>query len=249
MESALEASIARRPAPAPPPAIAVDRLGRDYGERSVLRDLSIELPAGQTLAVLGPNGAGKTTLLRILATLLRPTTGTVSVLGAELPRHAWRARGRIGYLGHEPLLYRELTVGENLEFNARLHRIQRPAPRIDELLERAGLARRRGEFVRNLSAGMLQRAAICRALLHDPELLLLDEPRSHLDAGAGEIVDELLGQAPGRTRVIVTHELEAGLADAHRVVLLRADGGVVLAGPASGVSPGDVRAAYAGGVG
>jgi heme exporter protein A len=212
----------------------------------VLRDLSIELPAGDTLAVLGPNGAGKTTLLRILATLLRPSGGGLSVLGAALPREAWRVRGRIGYLGHEPLLYRELTVGENLEFNARLHAVERPGPRIEELLDRAGLARRRDEVVRNLSAGMLQRAAICRALLHDPELLLLDEPRSHLDAGAGAVVDELLGPAVGRTRVIVTHEVGAGLAEADRVLLLRVDGSVAAAGPASSLSPGDVRAVYEG---
>ena len=105
--------------------------------------------------MLGPNGAGKSTLLRILATLLRPSAGEVAVLGAELPREAWRARGRIGYLGHEPLLYRELSVRENLEFNARLHGVSPRSRRIDELLERAGLAHRGDELVRNLSAGML----------------------------------------------------------------------------------------------
>ena len=246
MESAVESSAAPPAQVGSPPAIALEQLRRDYGERAVLRDVSIELPAGETLAVLGPNGAGKTTLLRILATLLRPTAGAVSVLGAPLPRYALRARGRIGYLGHQPLLYRDLTVRENLRFNARLHAVERAATRIEELLARAGLARRGDELVRNLSAGMLQRAAICRTLLHEPELLLLDEPRSHLDAAASTVVDELLGPAPGRSRVIVTHEPEAGLADADRVLLLRADGGVVHAGAASELSAGDVRAVYTG---
>jgi heme exporter protein A len=220
--------------------VSVRSLRRDYNERPVLRDVSIELAPGQTMAVIGPNGAGKSTLLRILATLLRPTAGEAEVLGAVLPREAWKARGRIGYLGHEPLLYRELSVRENLEFNARLHGIERPGERIAALLDAAGLARRGDELVRNLSAGMLQRAAICRALLHEPALLLLDEPRSHLDLGAAAIVDELLGPLPGRARVVVTHEIETGLTGADRVLALRADGSVAHSGP--GLALADARA-------
>ncbi|MQA73919.1 MAG: ATP-binding cassette domain-containing protein [Solirubrobacterales bacterium] len=223
-------------------AVALRGLRRDYGERPVLRDVTLELAAGETLSVIGPNGAGKSTLLRILATLLRPTAGRVAVLGAELPRGAWRVRGRIGYLAHQPLLYRELSVTENLEFNARLHGIDDPGRRIEELLGAAGLARRGGDAVRNLSAGMLQRAAICRALLARPDLLLLDEPRAHLDVGAARIVEELLGPAPGRTRVIVTHEIESGIGDADRVVALRADGSVAYAGAAAGLAPAEARA-------
>jgi heme exporter protein A len=212
-------------------ALSLRELRRDYNDRPVLRDVSLELARGETLSVIGPNGAGKSTLLRILATLLRPTSGTVELLGAEVPRSAWKVRGRIGYLGHEPLLYRELSVRENLEFNARLHGVDDPMPRISGLLERAGIAHRATELVRNLSAGMLQRAAICRALVHEPELLLLDEPRSHLDLAAAGIVDELLGPAPDRSRVLVSHEIESAVAGADSVLALRADGSVAHAGP------------------
>ena len=240
METALESSAEETDAAATGVAVSLRDLRRDYNDRPVLRNVSLRLAAGQTLTVIGPNGAGKSTLLRILATLLRPTAGEVSVLGAKLPREAWRARGRIGYLGHSPLLYRELSVLENLEFNARLHGIESPSERIDRLLDAAGIGHRARETVRNLSAGMLQRAAICRSLLHEPELLLLDEPRSHLDLGAAAIVDRLLGPAAGRTRVIVTHEIDTGLAEADQVLALRADGSLAHAGP--GLALGDARA-------
>jgi heme exporter protein A len=223
-------------------ALALRGLSRDYNERPVLQDVSLELAAGQTLSVIGPNGAGKSTLLRILATLLRPSGGQVELLGAELPRAAWKVRGRIGYLGHEPLLYRELSVRENLEFNARLQGVDAADARIAALLERAGLAHRATELVRNLSAGMLQRAAICRTLVHAPELLLLDEPRSHLDLGAAGIVEELLGPKPDRTRVVVSHEIESAIAGADRVLALRADGTVAHAGPAAELGLADARA-------
>jgi heme ABC exporter ATP-binding subunit CcmA len=246
MESALEDVGTRAGVRSAPPALRLGNLRRDYGERPVLRGLSIELPVGATLAVIGPNGAGKTTLLRILATLLRPTAGRVSVLGAELPAQAWRARGRIGYLGHQPLLYRELTVRENLDFNARLHAIASPSERIAELLERAGLAHRGDEPVRNLSAGMLQRAAVCRTLLHEPELLLLDEPRAHLDLQARPSVDAMLAAAPGRSRVLVTHDVEHALEQADLLLALRADGTSAYAGDSSRIEAGDARAMYGG---
>jgi len=230
-----------------PPAIAVRGLTRTFGDRPALRDVSVEVGAGETLAVLGPNGAGKTTLLRVLATLLRPTSGQVRVLGCGLPREAWRARGRIGYLGHEPLLYRDLTCAENLRFQARLHRLPGdPRERIAELLELVGMSRRSDELVRNLSAGMVQRVAVCRAVLQEPELLLLDEPRSHLDPEAAALVEPLIGLAPGRTRVLVTHDVEAGLAEGDRVLALRAGGAVAYEGAASGLSAGDARAIYGG---
>ncbi len=212
----------------------------------MLGEIDLELAAEQTLVVLGPNGAGKSTLLRILATLLRPSAGSVEVLGAELPREAWRARGRIGYLGHEPLLYRELSIRENLAFNARLHRVPEPAERIGELLGQAGLGRRGDELVRNLSAGMLQRASACRALLHRPELLLLDEPRSHLDLAGAEIVEAMLSADRAATRVIVTHEVERGLERADRVLALRADGTAAASAAASALSAAEARSLYGG---
>ena len=219
-------------------AIELLDLGRAYGDRVALAGVSLSLAEGQTLAVFGPNGAGKSTLLRILATLLRPHRGTARVLGAELPREGWRARGRIGFLGHEPLLYRELTARENLRFHARLHRVA--AGRAEALLEAVGLAERADEPVRTFSRGMVQRVAVCRAVLHDPELLLLDEPLAGLDPGAAASVEELLGR---RTRVVISHEVEAALAGADLVLGLRRGRPALLA-PAPEVSPADVRALY-----
>jgi len=222
------------------PALRISGLERRFGERWALRGVSLELPAGATLAVFGANGAGKSTLLRILATLLRPHAGTVEVLGRALPREGWAVRGRLGFLGHDPLLYRELTVRENLRFHARLHGIG--DARIGEALERVGLGRRADDPVQTLSRGMTQRAAIARATLHEPDLLLLDEPFANLDpAGAEQIAPLLRGPA----RVLISHDLEAGLAEADHVLALR-DGRVALLAPAAGVDAARVREAIAG---
>jgi heme ABC exporter ATP-binding subunit CcmA len=231
------------------PAISARALRRDFGDEPVIRDLSFQLPVGQTLVVLGPNGAGKSTLLRMLATLLRPTAGEVQVLGAELPRRAWKARGRIGYLSHEPLLYADLTLAEALTFHAELHRVADPAARVTSLLEQVGLKRRSGQQVRTLSAGQVQRAAVARCVIHEPELLLLDEPGAHLDPAGYGTVEALIGRESGATRVVVTHDVEGGLAEADRALALRSDGSVAYEGPAAGLSPGDARAIYSGRVG
>ena len=201
-------------------ALEVEGLARHYGEREALSDVSLSLGEGQTLVVFGPNGAGKTTLLRILATLLRPHAGRVLVLDSTLPGEAWKVRGRVGLLGHEPLLYRELTARENLRFHARLHGVG--DARIDELLEAVAMSGRGREPLRTLSRGMVQRVAVARAVLHDPELLLLDEPYSNLDPAAVQLVSPLIGAASGRTRVICSHDPTAGLAEADVVLGLRA---------------------------
>jgi heme exporter protein A len=228
-------------ADAAPAAVELHDVGRAYGDRVALSGVSLRLEPGRTLAVFGANGAGKTTLLRILATLLRPHAGDARVLGLELPREAWKARGRIGLLAHEPLLYRDLSARENLRFHARLHDV--PLQRGESLLDAVGLARRADEPVRDLSRGLAQRVAICRAVLHEPELLLLDEPLANLDPAAAETVDGLIGRPAGLARVLISHDVEAGLAEADQVLGLRGGRPVLLAG-ASEVGVADVRGIY-----
>jgi heme exporter protein A len=226
-------------------AVQVEGLSRHYGEREALDDVSLSLQEGQTLVVFGPNGAGKTTLLRVLATLLRPHAGEVRVLGSRLPGDAWAVRGRIGLLGHEPLLYRELTARENLRFHARLHDV--PTGRTEELLARVRLEHRADEPLRSLSRGMVQRVAVARAVLHDPELLLLDEPWANLDPAAVELVDPLIGAesdpARPRTRVICSHDPGGGLAEADVVLGLR-DGRPALLRGAGDVSAEQIAELY-----
>ena len=226
-------------------AVEVDGLIRRYGERDALAGVSTRLPAGATLAVLGPNGAGKTTLLRVLATLLLPHGGSVRVLGNELPRQAHLVRSRVGMLGHDPLLYRDLSGRENLAFYARLYRVPDPEARIAELLAATGMERRADEPVSNLSRGMAQRLAVCRATLHKPDLLLLDEPQAHLDPGAAALVEPLIGRSSGTTRVLVSHDVERSLAEADRVLALR-DGRAAIEAPAGQVSAAQLRAFYGG---
>jgi len=202
------------------PAVQLEGLARHYGEREALGGVSLSLEGGQSLVVFGPNGAGKSTLLRVLATLLRPHSGRVRVLGRALPDEAWAVRGHVGLLAHEPLLYRDLSARENLRFHARLHGVAQA--RVEELLERLQLRQRCGDPLRTLSRGMVQRVAIARAVLHEPELLLLDEPRANLDPAAIELVDPLIGAGSRRTRVLTSHDPARGLAEADVVLGLRA---------------------------
>jgi heme exporter protein A len=222
-------------------AIELRGLRRDFGELTALAGVSLELSPRQTLLVLGPNAAGKTTLLRVLATLLRPSGGAAEVLGCKLPEEAWRLRGRVGYLGHEPLLYRDLSGRENLRFNARLHGLEAEGAeeRIDVLLQSVGMERRANERTAGLSAGMRQRLSVARCVLHGPELLLLDEPDSHLDAEGRELARELIGR--GRTRVLVSHDPERALPDSDRVLVLEQGGRVAHFGPAASLDPAEAR--------
>jgi heme exporter protein A len=200
-------------------AIELDGLERRYGERVALAGVSVSVEAGRTLAVLGGNGAGKTTLLRVLAGLLRPHGGRARVLDAELPAERWKLPGRVGYLGHEPLLYRDLTARENLRYHARLHGVDES--QVAAVLGRVGMERRADDPVRELSRGMVQRIAVARAVLHEPPLLLLDEPRANLDPAAAELLEPLIGRASGRTRVLVSHDVSRALAEADVVLRLR----------------------------
>ena len=228
--------------PDPDPAVLLRGAGRRYGERAALRDVSLELAAGQTLVVFGPNGAGKTTLLRMLATLLRPHAGEVRVLGRSLPDDGYAVRGRIGFLGHEPLLYRELSGRENLRFHARLHGVG--SERVEAVLAAVGMDRRAGDPVAELSRGMVQRLAVARAVLHEPELLLLDEPLANLDPAAQAQVAPLIGAGSGRTRVLTSHDPAGGLVGADLALGLKGGRAELLA-HAAAVTPAQIAALYA----
>ena len=225
-------------------ALQVDGLVRRYGEREALSEVSLSLAEGQTLVVFGPNGAGKSTLLRVLATLLRPHAGSVRVLGSDLAREPWKVRGRVGLLGHEPLLYRELSARENLRFHARLHGVAER--RVQELLDAVSMSARAAEPLRTLSRGMVQRVAVARAVLHDPQLLLLDEPYANLDPAAVELVAPLIGvggDGSRRTRVICSHDPGGGLGEADVVLGLRG-GRTALLGAAAGVDAAEIVGLY-----
>ncbi len=189
--------------------IRVRKLVKRFGLKTVLRGLDFDVQAGEFVAILGPNGAGKTTFLRILASLTRPSLGEVVLAGCRLPAQAAAVRARLGVVTHQPLLYGDLTAEENLRFYARLYNLPRPADRIEEVLDLVGLASRRRDLVRTFSRGMQQRLAIGRAILHDPDILLLDEPHTGLDQEACDMLDRLLDQvaARGRTVVMTSHDL------------------------------------------
>lgn len=245
------------PAAGSPPAdiamIEVRSLSKAFGSKYALRGVDLRVMPGESVVLFGPNGAGKTTLVRILSSLSRPSSGTVRIGGLDLATHADGIRRYLGVVSHAPLLYDSLSAAENLRFFAGLYGMSRPEARIAELLERVGLAARRNDLVRTYSRGMVQRLAIARALLHDPELLLLDEPDTGLDPQAAEMLHGLLAELSGRgpaegqrgkrTIVTVTHSLERGLALADRAVILAA-GRVVYNEPVAGLSPAAFRPLY-----
>ncbi len=189
--------------------IEVKKLVKRFGLKTILRGLDFSVEPGEFVALLGPNGAGKTTFLRILASLSRPSMGEVMIAGYKLPNQAAQVRARLGVVSHMPLLYPDLTAEENLQFYARMYGITNYQPRITEVLEMVGLEHRRKDLVGAFSRGMQQRLAIGRAILHDPEVVLFDEPYTGLDQDASEMLDEVLRSvaAKGRTVVMTSHDL------------------------------------------
>jgi heme exporter protein A len=189
--------------------ITVRKLVKRFGLKPVLRGMDFSVESGEFVALLGPNGAGKTTFLRILASLSRPTMGIVNIAGYSLPGQAAAVRRRLGVVSHLPLLYGDLTAEENLRFYARMYNVALAEKRISEVLEVVGLASRRRDLVRTFSRGMQQRLAIGRAVLHDPEVMLFDEPHTGLDQDACQMLDTVLREvaARGRTVVMTSHDL------------------------------------------
>lgn len=244
------------------PMIEVRNLIKSFGSKHALRGVSLRVMPGESLVIFGPNGAGKSTLVRILSSLSRPSGGTVRIGGLDLARHADGIRRYLGVVSHAPLLYDSLTAEENLHFFAGLYGMEQPEERIKAMLQRVGLYGRRGDLVRTFSRGMVQRMAIARALLHDPEVLLLDEPDTGLDPQAAEMLHGLLSELSGRatlgasapdsagaaverarTVVTVTHSIERGLAIADKVLIL-ANGRVSYEGPARGMTATEFRYLY-----
>ncbi|HEX9616512.1 MAG TPA: heme ABC exporter ATP-binding protein CcmA [Anaerolineales bacterium] len=189
--------------------IEVRKLVKRFGLKTVLRGLNFHVEPGEFVALLGPNGAGKTTFLRILASLSRPTLGDVRISGYHLPAQAAAVRSRLGVVSHQPLLYGDLTAEENLQFYGRMYGVPELPRRIDQVLELVGLAPRRRDLVRTFSRGMQQRLAIGRAVLHDPDVMLFDEPHTGLDQDASAMLDSVLQEvaARGRTVVMTSHDL------------------------------------------
>lgn len=202
--------------------VRADRLSRSYGRRRALQGVSFTLQQGECLALFGPNGAGKTTLLRVLAGLLRPSGGTVSVAGMPLPGGA-PVRAVVGLISHQSLLYPALTARENVEFAARLHGVPRPAEAALNALEALRIAERADAAVRSLSRGMQQRVSIARAIVHSPALLLLDEPYTGLDDSGASALTSVLRERrdSGAALLLVTHNLQEGLELATRAAILR----------------------------
>ena len=225
--------------------IEVRKLVKTFGRKPVLRGLDFSVPEGEFVAVVGPNGAGKTTLLRILASLARPTLGEVRLAGRRLPGEAGAVRRIVGVVSHQPLLYGDLTAEENLRFYGRLYAVSELEARVQQALETVGLRPHRRDLVRTFSRGMQQRLSIGRAILHEPLVMLLDEPHTGLDPEAAVMLDRLLGQVAGegRTVVMTSHDLQRAASLANRVDVLA--GGVMAASVRKGeLDPEELPALY-----
>jgi heme ABC exporter ATP-binding subunit CcmA len=225
--------------------IEIERLVKAFGILPVLRQLNLTVERGQFVALLGPNGSGKSTLIRLLSGLSRPSSGTIRVGGWELPREAAAVRGQIGLVSHKPLLYENLTARENLAFFAQLYNIEAPGKKTGTLLERVGLARRADDVVRTFSRGMQQRLSIARALIHDPHVLLFDEPYTGLDQDASARLDTLLSEAhgEGHTIVMTVHQFDRVISLSSRVVIL-SRGNIAYDAPTAGLDIPSLAAQY-----
>jgi heme exporter protein A len=224
------------------PALESVNLRKTFGHFTALSGISLTIQRGEFLALFGRNGAGKTTFLKIVATLMRATQGNLRIGGVDTKDEPEVARRQIGFLSHNTYLYRDLNPLENLRFFARMYGMPDDAPRIAELLERVGLKRRINDPVRSFSRGLNQRLGIARVMLHDPSLILLDEPYTGLDANAVEMLNAMLDQgiARGKTIILTTHDMEQGLRAATRAVIV--DKGKVVFDGAPQTS--EVRDAY-----
>lgn len=202
--------------------IQISGLVKQYGFNAVLRGVNLHVSKGAFVTLVGPNGAGKSTLMRIVATLLKPTAGEVKIGGWLMPQYSDRVRRHIGLVSHQTLLYGDLTAAENLLFFAKLYRLDHSADRVAQALKRVGLAARERDAVRTFSRGMMQRLTIARATLHEPDVLLLDEPYTGLDQDASALLDSLLKRESenGRTILMITHDLVHGLNLCDRVAIL-----------------------------
>ena len=204
-------------------AVQVSGLAKTIDDKRVLADITFDVPRGSYVALLGANGAGKSTLLKILATLIPPTKGQLGLFGEPLKGEAAGLRARLGLIGHGAMLYRDLSARENLVFFSRLYDLPDPTGRADTLLEYVGLTGRARDPVKTFSRGMAQRVSIARALVHDPDLLLADEPFAGLDAPSQRMLEEMLGRlhGEGKTIILASHDLAQSLGLAQRALVLR----------------------------
>lgn len=227
------------------PAVELSGVTKRFGRLTAVDNVSLTLAQGEFLTIFGPNGAGKTTLLRMIAGLTRPTEGAVAVAGGPITGDGGEARRAVGLISHQPFSYGQLTALENLMFFASLYGVPDPAAKAHALLESVGLAPRAHDLTRAFSRGMLQRLAIARALVHDPAVMLLDEPFTGLDQHAAEILRRELARLSGerRTIVMITHNLSVGLKMSSRVAFMAA-GRVRLDAPARGLDPAHVEELY-----
>ena len=227
------------------PYLEIKGLKKTYSLKPILRGIDFVLDQGECMVLLGANGAGKTTLLRILACLTKPGAGTIRVGGLDIVREAQDVRHLVGFVGHQPNLYDELTVLENLLFFGRMYSVRQVHEQAVTLLQQVGLARRASERVGTLSRGQIQRLSLARALLHSPQLLLLDEPDAGLDDEGVELLEELLREHTerGGTTLFTTHNFERAVKFSDKICIL-SRGRVVSQQATSGLEPGGVRQAY-----